>query len=530
MGIAALLVSATGCVSTKTRYSLADTTTPYGESYAIVISETTDADTGWHEVTNALLEKHPGATLVRHKERLDTPEGSEEVRTQLAKLMPLHTAFVTQPAECGRDIIAAIHRLTRKLDDDPWLDTRWGVITGATAADALRVAKATAPLAIRSALSTTALNSDLFEEHYLIRDTSPAGQWFWKKPRDPETAMRPDPETGNFKDSREDTAAFAQHFANNPDLIVTSFGGFENGVEMPFSRGLLRVWHDGRLYPFTDIRQIRPANDSPPLPDSASPKVYLPVRTCLAGHVNDANCLVTSMMGNYGVNQLAGYTVDTWFGRGGLGMLSLWQDYPGENTLGAAFFLNQQWMLHDLAEIDPDALNYKIQLGAGEVKIQHHLGDMLNSGLKFDPRNVLRNNKSPDHQLAGLLWDIDTLAFYGDPAWKATLRLPPGATPPYTAYLDSTNNHHTLHIKILNRAQLAQTKTPLGFIFGTRIENPRLLTGSEYNPMLADNFLLLLNPAPPATDDKITIEFEGAPLPHPPPSPSPPPRKIAASE
>ena len=42
-----------------------------------------------------------------------------------------------------------IHRLTRRLDDDPYTDTRWGILTGFDAANALSIASEEKPLIIQ---------------------------------------------------------------------------------------------------------------------------------------------------------------------------------------------------------------------------------------------------------------------------------------------------------------------------------------------------------------------------------------------
>ena len=498
-----------GCVHGE-KYYLADTSTPYGNSYAVVVSKETYALEDWHEVADALVDKHPGATLVIYENSV------ANARESLAKQMPFCTGFVARPAECGRDYIAEVHRLTRKLDDDPWLDTLWGVITGKDAAQALRVVKATAPLEIHRALATTGIDGRLLDDYYLISDGTP-GTWRWTESETildengkKLTKIKP-PKTGRFKTPAEDVAAWAEHFAASPDLIVTSAHGYENGVEMPFSRGIIRVVK-GALYPFADVRQTRPAEGAESLLPSPNPKVYFPVGNCLVGHVNNPDCMVTAMMGAHGVNQLAGYTVNTWFGRGGWDMLKLWQSHPGRNTFSESFFFNQQWMLHDIKELDPKGLEYKIKLGTGEVKVAHHVADMLAFGLKFDPRNRGKGQKSPDRQLIGLLWDIDTVAFYGDPAWRARFARPKGMNSPFSAGMNSENNHHKFYIKIHNAMEAKENKTPVGIIFGTRLKNVKLLTGQEYEPIVADNFILVLKPWPRKDETEINIEFEGDPI------------------
>jgi zinc protease len=498
--LAGLLLASAGC--TKNTYSLAQKDTPYAASYAIVVSAETYALEDWRAVADALAAKHPGAALVIH-------EGAvANARDKLAAQMPLFTAFVARPGECGREYIAEVHRLTRKLDDDPWLDTHWGVITGTTAKDALRLATAPARTHyIRRALATTNLDDRLLDELSLVSDETP-GAWAWKKPD--KTFPH-----GRFKTAEEDVAAWAEHLSIAPDLIATASNssGGENGFEMPFNRGAIRVAR-GTLYPFTDVRQTQPAEGAAPLLASASPKVWFPLGNNSAAHVNAPLCLATVMLGEHGANQAAGYTVDTWFGCGGRDILALWQAHPGRNTFAESFFFNQQWMLASVAALDPKGLDYKIRRADGTVKGSGHVAAMVAAGLKFDPRNLREGDigKSPDRRLAGLLWEMDAIAFYGDPAWRVLFDRPKEMNSPYSADVNSEGDRHVFKIVIHNAAEHAQDKTPVGLVFGTRLKNVRLLSGAEYEPVLADNFILLLKPHPAKGEAELRVEFAGEPV------------------
>ncbi|MDR2845629.1 MAG: hypothetical protein LBV28_06045 [Puniceicoccales bacterium] len=512
---AALLTISLTLTACAADYSIVATGSPYGNSYAVVVSKATYAQKDWRGVADALVRKH-AATLVIYDGAV------AESRTALSAKMPRFTAFVARPEECGRDYIAEVHRLTRRLDDDPWLDTQWGVITGADASQALRVASVTAPLEIKKVLTTTHLNSALFDDYFVIGDGRQSDTWLWKKADGTTEQGTPQASAagsiGVLRNSastfgNDHAAQWAKHLEMNPDLVVSSAHGYENGLEMPFSRGIVRVVN-GKLYPIPSVRQQVPSPGTAPIGESSNSKVYFPLGNCLIGHVNGQHCMVTTMMGPYGVNQLAGYTVNTWFGRGGWGMLGVWQTLPGRNSFGESFFFNQQGMLRDIAAIDPKALDYKIRLGSGNVEIEGHIRDMIGAGLKFDPRktNPSRGGtKSPDYQLAGLLWDIDTVAFYGDPAWRAVLNSE--KEPRFlTTGLVSNGNTHTFTVEILNETVAAQNSTPIGVIFTTRLKNVKILSGQEYEPVVADNFILLFNPRPKAGEKEIVVKFSGEPV------------------
>ena len=54
-----------------------------------------------------------------------------------------------------REWVSKIHQLTRNLDEDPYTDTIWGILTGYDAANALSIAKTNKPLTIERVASGT---------------------------------------------------------------------------------------------------------------------------------------------------------------------------------------------------------------------------------------------------------------------------------------------------------------------------------------------------------------------------------------
>jgi hypothetical protein len=124
--------------------------------YAVVVSEGTAGEAGWGKVVAALAEKH-GATVMKWKGSVD------EVLAGLSVEHPRFTCFVATPAEAGRDFVNGVHRMTRKLDKDLWVDTRWGILTGLTAEDAMRSVTEREGLVIRKVGSGTELAMDRIE-------------------------------------------------------------------------------------------------------------------------------------------------------------------------------------------------------------------------------------------------------------------------------------------------------------------------------------------------------------------------------
>ena len=94
--------------------------------YAVVVSKVTHANKNWKPVVTALVKKH-GAKVI---------EFEGDVTGVLGKLcgqFPRYTCFVATPKEATGEFVTRVHQLTRQLDDDPYTDTFWGVLTGHSA-------------------------------------------------------------------------------------------------------------------------------------------------------------------------------------------------------------------------------------------------------------------------------------------------------------------------------------------------------------------------------------------------------------
>ena len=127
-----------------------------GFAYGIVVSAASRATPAWGEVVEALAEKHRdrGVAVIEWNDSVD------EAAAPLAAAMPRHACFVARPEEAGREFVASVHRLARRLDPDPYGDVLWGILTGFDAANALAIAKTADPLIVRRVTSGTELAMD----------------------------------------------------------------------------------------------------------------------------------------------------------------------------------------------------------------------------------------------------------------------------------------------------------------------------------------------------------------------------------
>jgi len=197
--------------------------------------------------------------------------------------------------------------------------------------------------------------------------------------------------------------------------------------------------------------------------------------------------MALAFMNSAGVYQMAGYTVPTWYGYAGWGMLDYFVEQPGRFTLAEAFFANQQALVHRLATCFPG-------LETADAAKPVPAGRELSAAAKAAGLTW--------QDARGLLYDRDTLAFYGDPAWEARMSPVPLA---WEQSLAQTGNEYRFEIRPLRgERSFAPLNTngsqrggrPIVHLLPHRVDarSVRILEGSDLAPLVTDNFLLVPNP------------------------------------
>jgi len=442
---------------------LATAACPARGSYAVVVSKQTHGIAGWREVVDALLAKHDGK-LVTYGESAD------ESLAALRKQFPRHVCFVARPGEAGRAFVAQVHRLTRALDDDPYTDAIWGILTGYDAAAALRIAKQAEPLTVRR----VAAGTDVALSH------CPEGIWYCELVKNRMVRKDPGGRARAMKGPDDTTKALADALNEyKAQLFVTSGHATERDWQIGYRyrNGQFRC-KGGQLYGLDTSRKTHPIR-------SASPKVYLAVGNCLIGHIRDRESMALAWMNGAGVCQMVGYTVPTWYGYGGWGMLDYFLEQPGRFTLAEAFFANQQALLHRLGTYFPDAA--RADPATARRLAVTVSPEAKQAGLKA-------------HDARGLLFDRDHVAFYGDPAWSA--RMAPGPLG-WQQKLTVDGKKYTFEItpKLgaksydpVNTNGSQRGGRPIVELLPHRVRNVKVLEGGELKALVTDNFLLVPTP------------------------------------
>ena len=364
--------------------------------YVVVTSKKVQADGEWMKVVEALAKRHKATVLYYDKQ-------PRELLAELRRLTPRYVAVVEKPENLNREFAMEGHRLSREIDDDIYADYLWGIITGYSATDAMRMVEGSAkPFVIHTALNTTAELSGgkYFDRFAFMNDGGTPGGWGEKTTRN-----------GEVKNEQINKWEILNKWVEkykeiDPDLLVTSSHATEKNLEMPFTVGNLKP-RGGRLYADFMTPEF--------LEGTAHPRVYFAAGNCLIGNIdNDPESMAVAWLSGMDATSMVGYVVTTWYGRNGWGGLKYWVANAGRLTLAQAVYLNQQDMLRTEDEWHPKMLtvNYPFsEIDFGEREM-------------FEKQFKAVTGQQPTKDQMGFVHDRDVVVLYGDPAWDVKMQNP----------------------------------------------------------------------------------------------------------
>ena len=352
--------------------------------YAIVCSKVTNEN--WRKAIECLRAKYSAlwggkVHIIRYEKDVmgAVPE--------LQRLRPSYCCFVAVYSECSEQFVRSIHSLTRGIDSSNlYTDTLWGILTGEEERDVIRTIQQD-PLHVKRVLGGTGVNLNKFQSGvwYSERDQGVAfckkfgSAEIHKETCSPDATADIVAELSSDRDEKNDKGV---------DMIITSGHASEQdwSIGYSFPSGKL-VPIEGNLYG----KELK--GDLIPVQYKNNPKIYSACGNCLMGHITGKNCMALAWMHTTNVVQMTGYINSTWFGYAGWGIHTYFIDNPGMMTFAESFFANQQSLIAKLHREYPE-----------------FAGGDLEDGAKHKTR-----------ECTGLLYDKDSVAFYGDPAYESRL-------------------------------------------------------------------------------------------------------------
>ncbi len=330
-----------------------------------------------------------------------------EVLPDLQEMLPYYTCFVTPKELAGRKFTGEISRMAREILPDPYVDTFWGIITGYDTADIKRVAEFKGPIDITDALDMVGgFHHSLMRRCYSFDETQ-------------ESNLRiTDPAKKYDNEKTRTDKDFTEQF-----LKLVKGGGFQ--IMMTSGHASEHDWASGYLSAnmyLIDRKGGLAARDTRGRVTEfkdMTPKIWCAAGNCLIGNIphGEDSCMATAMIHSFGVYQLMGYTIETWFGRQGWTAQGMLTDYPGYYSFNEAFHFTNSWIVENLVKRD---LNH-LTLDTSDYDTFQIKAAQTLRGIRF-------KNTEEQREALGLLYDRDVVAFYGDPAMRAAIDPKPGQT------------------------------------------------------------------------------------------------------
>ena len=353
--------------------------------YVVALDRETAKSGDWKKVADALAAKYSGKVV-----RYDA-SSVEGILPELRKLKPRYVCFVTAPERAGRAFVVAAAQALRKIDDDPYGDAIWGIVTGYEPRDAMRLVNGWDSITVNSIATSMGGTKTLDSwKSGFASDEGNAGRMWTKKAGG---------ETEELKVSPDPAEELAKAFNTIPiDYWVTSGHASERDWQIIYNKPKGSFVHSAGTLVAVSSERKRFKIECP------NPKVYIAAGNCLIGDVDRKDCMATAWMRSGGVVQMAGYTVPSFYGYMGWGVKGLFES--GRHTAAESHFFSNQTLLW--------------ALGRRNAKLRDIPVDASGS---FSPNTFAKRlqGKLRNFDDLGLVWDRDTFAFLGDPAGKAAM-------------------------------------------------------------------------------------------------------------
>ncbi|MBK7733122.1 MAG: T9SS type A sorting domain-containing protein [Bacteroidales bacterium] len=312
--------------------------------YAIVIKQGTWNITRWKQVCDTLSSSYKG--------RLFTWVTSlSEVKDAVISYRPTHICFVCDMSTALPSFISGtLHPFTRSLDDDPYTDVIWSVLTGYPE-DAYRIAADTVTHLTRTLLSGT-VSSDL--EYYtqgLSTHEATSGLFYVKHPDS--ILVR------SYTSAPTDRTSWLVSMINSGidsldnapvDIFITSGHGSYNLWQLHYpAKSPEGLFRSGSHV----LTGASAAGTYHPI-SSANPKIYFGLGNCNIGQILNDGCMAPAWMNKGGAFAYTGYVIDETansYQHGGT--RAYYYRMSRENTWSESWFLSNIALQFDLLNNTP---------------------------------------------------------------------------------------------------------------------------------------------------------------------------------
>ncbi len=360
--------------------------------YAVVIREDTYQDPEWVGVVDSLLAKYPA--------QLFTYSGSiYNIQDAVGAYAPDYIAFVSEWNYATATFVDTVWKFGRGLDEDPYGDAIWGIITGYYVSDALRLATGPEGFDVTTILGGTT-GCDL--SHYpqgIATSESTYGLYYTKALNDPNTIQHTDGPTDRTEWLVECLNA------DSVNLFVTSGHGAHYQWQMHYptagdegyfkSYGYLGVQALGRTKA-GDVLEI----------NSSNPKIFFGQGNCQIGKIVNYNSMALGWLHTAGAYFYTGYVINEGSVSQQHGGTKAYFARQAHYTWPQAYYLANQALYYD---------KYNGTPGAGGAP------DLNGSAIYGDP--AMEARVADVGVYADLLYSEEVLVDSGGALWEVTVTI-----------------------------------------------------------------------------------------------------------
>lgn len=404
--------------------------------YAVVVSRSTMEEPGWLRVLNALKAKYNARVVVYRR-------SVWEARAELSSMAPDYVCFLAKPTEACPSFVREVNRLMRQLDEDPYGDAVYAILTGYTYEDALRIVCQTG-FRVKRVLSGSSAGWLEYVPEGLASSETDYGR-VWVKHLNGTIVEVKGP---------TDRTGFLIHLLNTGrfDMFITSGHAEHDRWQLHYpDPGLEGFFRSRGGVVYGEAR-----NGSVYRLNSTNPKIYFGLGNCYIGAIRSMDSMPPAWIHSGGAVFYTGYVIPEGphsYQLGGIPAYFMVQD---RYTWAEAFYVNNQALIFDMTHETPGP-----------------------------NREYLRE-------------DVDGAALYGEPALN--VRVEPTVEPLYSKGVEVRSLGGGLYeVKVWVRMNRDGTPGWNGkwgnrhpvILLPMRFENMTVVETNAYEALVTDNFALL---------------------------------------
>ena len=314
-------------------------------TYAVVIKQSTYSNPDWAAVADALLQRYQGQLFVWNLSLF-------EVQNAVGLYHPTHIGFVCEPLTASASFVQnSVWPFSRGLDADPYGDAIWGIITGYTAEDALRISTASG-FAAKTMLGGTGSADAYYYPQGINTNEATYGQYSVKVVDSLGTVSYTNGPTDRTEWLMTMINEGIEMFNYDPvDIFVTSGHGNHDQWQLHYPTSGLEGFFrssNGQLYgdPYSGVNINA---------NSVNPKIYFALGNCYVGKIQSMSSMAPAWIHTGGALLVTGYVITEGSNSHQHGGTKAFFHRQGLYTWPEAFFLANQDLYFDIQNGTPGA-------------------------------------------------------------------------------------------------------------------------------------------------------------------------------